>query len=267
MKIYEYDTSSFPYISKYCTNLDEIKKPLNGLTMHKNLRNYVEMLNNAKPQEINDLNQKMSDILVNIIEEYDKENVNNEAVQQQNGFKQFLIGKGLKSLASQKLIFDLSKKWVIEAYNELNSENIASIPTKIKIKLEKWESYTLDGTNKDSLVKSLHKFYEREKNTKLEETKLKKKSYGILGGAIFFLVLGIFITPFLWLLTIGLGYLFYKDYKKINEEKDSIIYLYNSTIRDYETALDAICLEVINYRKILIDYTEYNNTINYLKQS
>lgn len=266
---------TMPYIELYCTNSGLLK---NNLVLTSS---YASVLNNLDEiTKKNYSNKDIDTILNNLIYNYEEkesiyqsDNLKNNLILECNGNREeaeelfrkqqqiysekvdlvnlltniSIYHKEYKvSNETQKMALSLSKPYIKEAFNKLNSKIFDG---DINIKINNFQTKTKDGLNRDEIANDLSIHVNKEFNYDGKDLIITLLIINILG------IIGIFITLksrvlstlLIILLVLGDLYLLYKLHKKttLNEESKKIL------SRDLNNTLERITAEVIDYKNML----------------
>ena len=266
---------TMPYIELYCTNSGLLK---NNLVLTSS---YASVLNNLDEiTKKNYSNKDIDTILNNLIYNYEEkesiyqsDNLKNNLILECNGNREeaeelfrkqqqiysekvdlvnlltniSIYHKEYKvSNETQKMALSLSKPYIKEAFNKLNSKIFDG---DINIQINNFQTKTKDGLNRDEIANDLSIHVNKEFNYDGKDLIITLLIINILG------IIGIFITLksrvlstiLIILLVLGDLYLLYKLHKKttLNEESKKIL------SRDLNNTLERITAEVIDYKNML----------------
>ena len=266
---------TMPYIELYCTNSGLLK---NNLVLTSS---YASVLNNLDEiTKKNYSNKDIDTILNNLIYNYEEkesiyqsDNLKNNLILECNGNREeaeelfrkqqqiysekvdlvnlltniSIYHKEYKvSNETQKMALSLSKPYIKEAFNKLNSKIFDG---DINIQINNFQTKTRDGLNRDEIANDLSVHVNKEFNYDGKDLIITLLIINILG------IIGIFITLksrvlstiLIILLVLGDLYLLYKLHKKttLNEESKKIL------SRDLNNTLERITAEVIDYKNML----------------
>ena len=266
---------TMPYIELYCTNSGLLK---NNLVLTSS---YASVLNNLDEiTKKNYSNKDIDTILNNLIYNYEEkesiyqsDNLKNNLILECNGNREeaeelfrkqqqiysekvdlvnlltniSIYHKEYKvSNETQKMALSLSKPYIKEAFNKLNSKIFDG---DINIQINNFQTKTKDGLNRDEIANDLSVHVNKEFNYDGKDLIITLLIINILG------IIGIFITLksrvlstiLIILLVLGDLYLLYKLHKKttLNEESKKIL------SRDLNNTLERITAEVIDYKNML----------------
>ena len=266
---------TMPYLDLYCTNSNLLK---NNLILTSS---YAEVLNNLDEiTKKNYSNKEIDTILNNLIYNYEEkesiyqsDNLKNNLILECNGNREeaealferqqqiysdkvdlvnlltniTIYHKEYKvSNETQKMALSLSKEYIIEAFNRLNSKIYEG---ELNIQINNFQTKTIDGLNRDEIANDLSVHVNKEFNYDGKDLIITLLIVNILG------IIGIFITLknrilstlLIIILIIGDLFLLYKLHKKttLNEESKKIL------SKDLNNKLERITAEVIDYRNML----------------
>lgn len=295
-KITKTDISGFTYLNKYSENLEKLQKVMDNTTIHENLYEYFKEIFESEIQSTKRIEVALDQLLDKLVSEFDTEELPLKKEEKRlvsiideggdetkakirfeaeesiyNSFIEFttlltnsamFAEKNNASKATQRLSIALSKKWIIDAYNDKVTEIRTKFSTKIPFAIGEWKGQSNDGKNEEEMIKSFGDYCIRNENSEIATVKLSGSNYlKILSAAVL-----PFINPFLLIGSVGLGYWFYKDYKGLDKRKETISNKYNEMRKNGIGIIKAIMAEVTDFiRDVQNKDNMCKDTLNYLE--
>lgn len=297
-------SGSYPYLEKYATNWPNIRETLRNCGLHEALREYIQGIL-EKPNEGNgDLKKQLDELLDSLIANYDNAELplrkqkriadlviackgdeaeamrlfdaEKSSFDEKTDLMQLLTNAAMNpeavhaSPATQKLSLAIGKEWLIQAYDNITLSNRAGMVQYISIKIEDFETDTLDGENEEQMKREAADHFNKEREQKLTEIKQSMMDYFFVGAGAAILLLS-FFTGIPWFIGIACavlgGTLFYTGKKKTENSIEALNQQYDRIINDAQLILQAICAEVVDFRRhVERDDSKYDETMDYLSR-
>lgn len=280
----------YPYLRRYSASWNNLEDIMEGAELNDTIYEYFYGIF-EKEITSDSLKKQLDEILTSLVTDYDDEELplrkeekfqqfvidfegdvdrarKNMAIEQSafettKDFTQLLTDAAMKSesahasVATQKFAIALSKKWIIDAYNDVVAQNRSKIPDEIDINVDTFNGTTKDGENEGEILNSFRDLIQKEKKDALKKCVLSIFDYFCLFGGIFITLIGfimILSESNLFSLVVcvaGIGMIvhYFSRKKQIAAAISNISLQFKNKKEAGEIILRGILAEVVDFRK------------------
>lgn len=270
----------FKYLSKYCTDYQEINNLLNNAKKQRTLVNYLKDIIDKRTGK-NDYIKALDDLLYRLVNEYDadefelrKEKSMAELVIKYQGdkikaeqdfntnviilfnnhvsFFEILVNSVNSETTSsslKKFALFLMKEWISNAHNDFTTSYRSKYPQNITIKIDDWTDITKDGSNEKSLFEN-YKKYLKDKYNKIVKSLIIPVYISIfLNIACYIWTYCHGLTNFKILLFVFFIIYFIRSVYFYLVGRGNASREYNNNCKEGKTIVSAFCAEFVDWQK------------------
>lgn len=302
------DTSSYTYLRKYSKTWPVLEDILEGAHLHAEMLEYLIGIFEQKVSTAT-VREQLDDILDSLVTDFDDEelplrkeekfeqfivdfrgdesrarqnmNVEQTAFETHKDFTQLLTDAAMKpetahsSVSTQKFAFDLSRDWVMNAYNDVVAQNRMKIPNEIEINVDTFNDTTVDGQNENELLERFSTLVSSERDAELATCVMSSFEqfclYGGIAVGVIGLVMLLFGNKFLGLIAViaGVGMVLnhFSKKKDIENKRQNIAERYEKKRSSGSEIIRATLAEVVDFRIEFADKdSESEQVIDFLEQ-
>ena len=297
----------YTYLRRYSPDWVVLEAIMQGAELHDNMLEYFNQIF-AQESSTASLVEQLDDVLMSLVKDFDDEELplrkqesfeqlvidfqGDEGVAQQHmnvevtafdthkDFTQLLTDASMNAeaahadAATQKFAIALSKKWILDAYNDVVAENRSKVPHEITLQIADFSDSTVDGTNEAAMLQHFSQQVDQEKAAILSPAAMSSVDMLARYIGVGMILLGIgmlFSGMILYGIGVGvIGYYVYKYYKKKKNAWDSAVATAEKLEEKRENgsqAIRATLAEVVDYRRIFAEKDKGSQlVIDFLQQ-